>query len=106
MKRGKWELNNQGKDTVARIFSNMTEETKEDHKIMGNVTAKKRKVLIILTNRLDRNHKPRFIELTTDELGDVHREKLLRSRPRKPAYDEVWENDDGKTEWAACKSFK
>ena len=68
--------------------------------------SKKRKTLVILSNRLDRTHKTRFIELTTDDQGNVHREKPLRSQPRKPAYDEVWENDDGKTDWTACNSFK
>ena len=26
--------------------------------------------------------------------------------PREPRFDEVWENDDGKTDFASCHSFK
>jgi hypothetical protein len=65
-----------------------------------------RKVLIILSNRLSRSQKPRFIELDCDEEGSILKERPLRSQPREPRYQEVWENDDGKTDFASCHRFK
>ncbi len=65
----------------------------------------KRKVLVILSNRLDFFQKPRFIELECDEEGNIHKERPLRSQPRKPLYHEVWENDEGKTDFGSCRSF-
>jgi hypothetical protein len=66
----------------------------------------KRKVLVILSNRLNRLQKPRYIEVDCDEKGSVLKEHRLRSQPRQPRYHEVWENDDGKTDFASCHSFK
>ena len=66
----------------------------------------KRKVLVILSNRLNRLQKARFIELDCDPEGSILKERKLRSQPRKPVYHEVWENDDGKTDFASCHSFK
>jgi hypothetical protein len=65
-----------------------------------------RRILVILTNRWDRNRKPRFVELTADDEGNVHRERPLKVQPRKPVYDEVWENDEGKSEWSVCNRFR
>jgi hypothetical protein len=50
----------------------------------------KRKVLIILSNRLNRSQKVRFIELDCDEEGSILKERPLRSQPREPRYHEVW----------------
>ena len=66
----------------------------------------KRKILVILSNRLDRNQKVRFLELDCDDKGNILKERKLRSEPSKPAYDEVWENDDGKTDMSTCHRFK
>ena len=66
----------------------------------------KRKVLVILSNRLNHFQKARFIELDCDEKGNIHKEKPLRAQPGKPIYAEVWENDQGKTDFASCHSFK
>jgi hypothetical protein len=66
----------------------------------------KRTVLVILSNRLNRFQKPRFIEVNCDEEGNILKQRTLRSQPRQPRYDEVWENDDGKTDFASCHSFK
>ena len=66
----------------------------------------KRTVLVILSNRLNRFQKPRFIEVNCDEEGNILKQRVLRSQPRQPRYDEVWENDDGKTDFASCHSFK
>jgi hypothetical protein len=66
----------------------------------------KRKVLIILSNRLNRFQKPRFIELDCDEEGNILKQHPLRRQPREPRYAEVWENDDGKTDFASCHRFK
>jgi hypothetical protein len=66
----------------------------------------KRKVLVILSNRLNRSQKARFIELDCDEEGTILKERPLRTQPRTPRYAEVWENDDGKTDFASCHRFK
>ena len=66
----------------------------------------KRKVLIILSNRLNRSQRVRFIELDCDEEGSILKEHPLRRQPREPRYHEVWENDDGKTDFASCHRFK
>ncbi len=67
---------------------------------------KKRKVLVILSNRWNRSQKPRFVELDCDDKGNILKERPLRSEPREPRFDEVWENDDGKTEMSSCNRFK
>ncbi len=66
----------------------------------------KRKVLVILSNRLNRFQKSRFIEVSCDEQGNILKQAVLRSQPREARFDEVWENDDGKTDFASCHSFK
>ena len=66
----------------------------------------KRKILVILSNRLNRNQKVRFLEVTCDDKGNILGERALRGEPRQPTFDEVWENDDGKTEISSCNSFK
>jgi hypothetical protein len=66
----------------------------------------RRTVLIILSNRWNRNQKPRFLELDCDAQGNIHQQRPLRSQPREPRYDEVWENDEGKTEFASCHRFQ
>ena len=66
----------------------------------------KRKILVILSNRLNRNQKVRFLELDCDDKGNILKEHSLRAEPRVARYDEVWENDDGKTEMSSCNRFK
>lgn len=66
----------------------------------------KRKVLVILSNRLNRNDKIRFFEVECDDKGNILKEKTLRSEPREARFDEVWENDDGKHEMSTCNRFK
>ena len=66
----------------------------------------KRKVLVILSNRLNRFQEPRYIEVDCDEKGSVLKERRLRRPPRVARYHEVWENDDGKTDFTSCHSFK
>jgi hypothetical protein len=66
----------------------------------------KRKVLVILSNRLSRTQKARFVELDVENDGTILRERALPRLPRKPGYHEVWENDDGKTSISSCTSFK
>ncbi len=67
---------------------------------------KKRKVLVILSNRLNRSQKVRFVEIDCDDKGNIYKEHPLRSQPRQARYDEVWENDDGKTSISSCNRFK
>jgi len=66
----------------------------------------KRKILIILSNRYNRSQKPRVLELDCDPKGNILKQRPLRTMPAKPAYDEVWENDKGKTEFNSCHSFR
>ncbi len=66
----------------------------------------KRKILVILSNRLNTFQKVRFVEVDCDDKGDILKEKPLRSQPREARYDEVWENDEGKESMAACHRFK
>ena len=66
----------------------------------------KRTVLVILSNRLNRSQKVRYLELETDDKGDVLNERALRSEPKEARFDEVWENDEGKDTFAACHRFK
>lgn len=49
-----------------------------------------RKVLIILSNRLNRLQKPRFMVVECDDLGGIHSEKPVRSEPAEAVFDEVW----------------
>lgn len=64
-----------------------------------------RKVLIILSNRLDTLQKAKFLEIECDDDGGIHSEKRLRSQPTAALYDEVWENNEGKTDFASCHRF-
>jgi hypothetical protein len=66
----------------------------------------KRKILVILSNRVAPARKPRFLELECDESGSILKERKLRTQPREPRYHEVWENDEGRTEFASCFRFK
>jgi len=50
--------------------------------------------------------KPKWLELDSDEKGNIHRQRGLRAQPRQARYDEVWENDEGKTEFDSCFRFK
>ena len=66
----------------------------------------KRKILVILSNRLDRNQKVRFLEVDCDDKGNILKEHALRAEPREARYHEVWENDDGKSDMSSCHRFK
>ncbi len=66
----------------------------------------KRKVLVILSNRWNRNQKSHFLELDCDAKGNILKRLKLRSQPRKAAYHEVWENDEGRTDFDSCFRFK
>ncbi|MBU6401589.1 MAG: hypothetical protein KGS61_14830 [Verrucomicrobia bacterium] len=66
----------------------------------------KRKILVILSNRHNRLQKARFVELDCDAKGNILKEHPLRAQPRVARYDEIWENDDGKTTWSSCFRFK
>ena len=66
----------------------------------------KRKVLVILSNRWNRNQKPCFLELDCDSKGTILKQRALRQAPREARYHEVWENDEGRTDFNACHRFK
>ena len=67
---------------------------------------KERTILVILSNRLDRNQKVRFIEIEADDKGNILKERPLRSEPKEARFDEVWENDEGKPDMSTCHRFK
>ncbi len=71
-----------------------------------NTEKKIRKILVILSNRLNRSQKPRYLEVDCDDKGNILKEHRLPRPPREARYHEVWENDDGKTEMSSCNSFK
>jgi hypothetical protein len=62
----------------------------------------KRKVLVILSNRLAPLRKARYFEIVCKSDGTVLAERRLEAAPKKAVYDEVWENSDGKTELDTC----
>ncbi len=67
---------------------------------------KKRKVLVILSNRWNPGQKTTHLEVECDDKGNILKEHRLTRAPREPLYDEVWENDEGRTDFAACHRFK
>ena len=66
----------------------------------------KRKILVILSNRLNRNQKARYFELDCRNDGTILKERQLPRPPHAARYDEVWENDDGRMAISSCASFK
>lgn len=65
-----------------------------------------RKVLVILSNRLNRLQKCKYIELDCDDKGNILKERPLRSEPKEARFDEIWENDEGKPDMSTCHRFK
>ena len=65
----------------------------------------KRKILIILSNRWNRTQKPHFLELDCDAKGNILKQRRLRGLPSKPLYHEIWENDEGRSDFASCHKF-
>ena len=66
----------------------------------------KRKILVILSNRLNRSQKPRFVELDCDDKGYIYKERSLRQQPRQPRYHEVWESDEGRMSLSSSYRMK
>jgi hypothetical protein len=66
----------------------------------------KRKILIILSNRWNRTQKPRVLELDCDAEGNILKQRRLRGMPSKPIYHEVWESDEGRTDFDSCHNFR
>jgi hypothetical protein len=66
----------------------------------------KRKVLIILSNRLAPLDPVRHFEIVCDDEGTVLSQRRLRSAPSQAIYDEVWQNDEGRTSFDSTFSFK
>jgi hypothetical protein len=65
----------------------------------------KRKVLVILSNRWNRSQKAHFLELDCDKEGNIHKRRALRTQPKAARYDEVWENDEGRSDFDSCRRF-
>ncbi|MEK7674401.1 MAG: hypothetical protein AAB676_01030 [Verrucomicrobiota bacterium] len=66
----------------------------------------KRKILVILSQRLNPSWKSGFVELDCDDKGNILKERPLRGQPREPRYDEVWENDEGRRSLSSCHRFR
>lgn len=66
----------------------------------------KRKVLVILSNRLAPLEPAKHLEILCDDEGSVLSERKLRRAPTEAVYDEVWENDEGRTTFDSTHSFK
>ena len=66
----------------------------------------KRKILIILSNRVNRLQKPNFLEVDCDDQGSILKQRRLRAEPKKAVYDEVWENDEGRRDMETCHRFQ
>ncbi len=65
----------------------------------------KRKVLIILSDRLNRLQKPHYLELDCDDQGTILKQRRLRAEPKQAIYQEVWENDEGRRDMETCHRF-
>ena len=65
-----------------------------------------RTILVILSNRVNATRKPRHLELLCDDKGTILKERPLKSAPRTPKYDEVWENDEGRADMDSCHRFR
>lgn len=65
-----------------------------------------RKILVIMSNRLNHFQKIKYLELECKSDGTILEERPLRGEPRQPVYDEVWENDEGKTSFDSCTRMK
>jgi hypothetical protein len=68
--------------------------------------ASKRNILVILSNRLNRLQKPRFFALEADDKGNILHQRPLRAQPKEARFDEVWENEEGRTDIASTHRFK
>jgi hypothetical protein len=66
---------------------------------------KTRRILVILSNRLNRLQKPRHLELLCKPDGTILKETPLKRLPSKPCYDEVWKNEEGKPSLDRCTSM-
>ncbi len=66
----------------------------------------KRKILVILSNRLSPSQPARYVEMDCKDDGTVLAERPLKRQPRDPAYDEVWQNDEGKDTVKFCHRIK
>jgi hypothetical protein len=66
----------------------------------------KRIILVILSNRFLPSKPIKYVELDCKSDGTILKQRFLKSKPRKPAYDEVWQNDEGKATVDDCTSIK
>jgi hypothetical protein len=75
-----------------------TKKTKNDGAGISNV-------LVILSNRLDPKWRTRYYQIHSKPDGTVLREVELKRRPASE-FDEVWENDDGRTSIDSCTRMR
>jgi hypothetical protein len=73
---------------------------------MSRKPTQKRRILVILSNRLNPSAPVRYLEVDSANDGRILGERPLRAMPREPRFDEVWENDEGRTEFSSCNRFK
>jgi hypothetical protein len=67
---------------------------------------KKRKILVILSNRFNPSQKKRYLELECNDQGGILAERPLSREPREPRFDEVWENDEGRQSLSSANRIK
>jgi hypothetical protein len=73
---------------------------------MKSTKSSKRDILVILSNRWNKNQKLRYFEVEADEKGNILKEKPLKVLPKTAKYDEVWENDENRMDMASCNRFR
>ena len=73
---------------------------------MKSTKSSKRDILVILSNRWNKNQKLRYFEVEADEKGNILKEKPLKALPKTAKYDEVWENDENRMDMASCNRFR
>lgn len=69
-------------------------------------TDQPRRVLAILSNRFLPGSEPRYFELLCESDGAILEERQLEQAPTEAVYDEVWENDEGRTDLDSCHRIK
>lgn len=65
-----------------------------------------RRVLAILSNRFLPGSQPRYFEMLCESDGSILEERQLDAEPEEAIYDEVWENDEGRTDLDSCHRIK
>jgi len=93
----------EGRDRPVRLLTAQWRKPRHSAILDRNM---QRKILVILSNRWLRTQEPRLLELDCDAEGNILKQRRLPRLPARPRFDEVWENDEGRTDFASCHSFR